>query len=105
MWKMRLRGVKERYIVTHHLLRNALPAIMTALSLTWVYLLTGSIIVKEIFSWNGIGRLFVTSLRTSDLPVIQACMLIFGTLFLANNFMTQCLMNWVDPRLRKSREK
>ncbi|HEO2436534.1 TPA: ABC transporter permease [Streptococcus agalactiae] len=101
----RLRGVKERYIVTHHLLRNALPAIMTALSLTWVYLLTGSIIVEEIFSWNGIGRLFVTSLRTSDLPVIQACMLIFGTLFLANNFMTQCLMNWVDPRLRKSREK
>ncbi|MBW1571190.1 ABC transporter permease subunit, partial [Streptococcus sp. SPC0] len=44
----RLRGVKERYIVTHHLLRNALPAIMTALSLTWVYLLTGSIIVEEI---------------------------------------------------------
>ncbi|MGT2934027.1 ABC transporter permease [Streptococcus catagoni] len=96
----KLRGVKYTYIIRHHLIRNALPSIVTGLSLTFIYLLTGSLIVEEVFSWNGIGSLFVHSLQTLDLPVIQACMILFGSLYLLNNIFTEKLVLWVDPRLR-----
>ncbi|HEL0144972.1 TPA: ABC transporter permease [Streptococcus equi subsp. zooepidemicus] len=101
----RLRGVKTYYIVKHHLIRNAFPAIATGLSLTFVYLMTGSIIVEDIFSWNGIGSLFVMSLKAADIPVIQACMLLFGALFLLHHVITQELVSFIDPRLRKTKEE
>lgn len=97
----RFRGVTLSYIVRYHLLPNTLPAITTGLSLTAVHLITGSLIVEEVFSWSGLGHVFVYSLQTIDLPVIQACMLLFGTLFLCTNGLNKALANWVDPRVRK----
>ncbi|MET3557163.1 nickel transport system permease protein [Streptococcus rupicaprae] len=101
----RLRGVKLRFIIKNHLLPNALPAITTGLSLTAVHLMTGALIIEEVFSWSGLGHVFVYSLQTIDLPVIQACMLLFGSLFLLNNVFSKWLANWVDPRVRKGRRK
>ena len=98
-----LRGVSKFFLVKNHLLRNSLPAIATGLSLTLVYLLTGSLIVEEVFSWNGVGSLFVDALQAVDLPIIQCCMLLFGLLFLGNNVLTQQLPVWIDPRVRKRR--
>ena len=98
-----LRGVSKFFLVKNHLLRNSLPAIATGLSLTLVYLLTGSLIVEEVFSWNGVGSLFVDALQSVDLPIIQCCMLLFGLLFLGNNILTQQLPLWIDPRVRKRR--
>ena len=98
-----LRGVSKFFLVKNHLLRNSLPAIATGLSLTLVYLLTGSLIVEEVFSWNGVGSLFVDALQSVDLPIIQCCMLLFGLLFLGNNVLTQQLPLWIDPRVRKRR--
>ena len=98
-----LRGVSKFFLVKNHLLRNSLPAIATGLSLTLVYLLTGSLIVEEVFSWNGVGSLFVDALQSVDLPIIQCCMLLFGLLFLGNNILTQKLPLWIDPRVRKRR--
>lgn len=95
-----LRGVTMFYIVKHHLLPNILPALATGLSLTSVYLLTGALIVEEVFSWNGIGRIFVRSLQAVDMPVIQASMLLFGILFLINNSFSRYMTTWIDPRLR-----
>lgn len=97
-----LRGVKPYFIITHHLLPNSLPALATGLSLTCVYLLTGSLIIEEVFAWNGIGSVFVHALQAVDIPVIQACMLLFGSLFLINNLITQYLTGWIDPRVRKA---
>ena len=98
-----LRGVSKFFLVKNHLLRNSLPAIATGLSLTLVYLLTGSLIVEEVFSWNGVGSLFVDALQSVDLPIIQCCMLLFGLLFLGNNILTQQLPLWIDPRVGKRR--
>lgn len=99
----RMRGVKERYIIWHHLIPNALPSIATGISLTFVYLMTGSLIVEEVFSWNGLGSLFVKSLQAVDVPVIQCCMLLFGTLFLINNVIIEQLTERIDPRIRLGR--
>ncbi|MEW4353831.1 ABC transporter permease [Streptococcus pneumoniae] len=97
-----LRGVKRSFIIKHHLLPNALPALATGLSLTCIYLLTGSLIIEEVFAWNGIGSVFVHALQAVDIPVIQACMLLFGSLFLINNLLNQYLTGWIDPRVRKA---
>ena len=97
----RMRGVKLRYLLPNHILRNALPSIATGLSLTFVYLMTGSLIVEEVFSWNGLGSLFVEAIRSIDTPLIQGCMMLFGLLFLLNNGMTQAVNHWIDPRVRK----
>lgn len=96
----RLRGVNDFYLVSNHILPNILPTIVTGLSLTAVYLLTGSLVVEEVFAWNGLGRLFVQSLQTVDMPVIQASMLFFGIIFLTNNVITKYLTRICDPRLR-----
>ncbi|GGE33819.1 ABC transporter permease [Streptococcus himalayensis] len=98
----RLRGVKTSFIIKHHLLPNAMPALATGLSLTSIYLMTGSLIVEEVFAWNGIGSVFVHALQAVDIPVIQACMLLFGSLFLVNNLLNQYLTGWIDPRVRKA---
>ena len=99
----RLRGVKLSYIIRYHLLPNSLPTIATGLSLAFIYLLTGSLIVEEVFSWNGIGSVFVRSLQAVDIPVIQAGMMLFGFLFLLNNLLNQYVISRIDPRLRKKR--
>ncbi|NEW61819.1 ABC transporter permease subunit [Granulicatella sp. zg-ZJ] len=99
-----LRGVKMSYIIKHHLLRNALPAIVTGLSLTFIYLITGSLIIEEVFAFNGIGGLFVHALQSTDIPIIQACMLLFGSLFLVNNLVVHDITLWIDPRIRKRGE-
>lgn len=101
----RMRGVKEKYIIWHHLIPNALPSIVTGISLTFVYLMTGSLIVEEVFAWNGLGSLFVKSLQAVDLPVIQCCMLLFGALFLVNNVIIEQLTRRIDPRIRQGRAR
>lgn len=94
------RGVKQRYIIKNHLLKNSLPILITGLSLTSVYLMTGSIIIEEVFAWNGISSLFVKSVQSSDVPVIQCCMLLFGTLFLTNTTVSRVLLNYLHQEAR-----
>lgn len=98
-----LRGVRMSYIIPHYLVRNSLPAMVTGLSLTMVYLLTGSVIIEEVFAWNGIGSLFVQALQAVDVPVIQTSMLLFGFLFLLNHLVMEQVTGLIDPRLRKTR--
>lgn len=97
----RLRGVREGRILWNHILRNAAPTLLTGYSLAFIYLLTGSLVVEEIFSWKGLGSLFVESLQAMDVPVIQACMLLFGSLFLLNHCFLRRMIGIIDPRLRK----
>lgn len=97
----RLRGVSEGRIIRNHILRNAAPTLLTGFSLAFIYLLTGSLVVEEVFSWKGLGSLFVEALQAMDLPVIQACMMLFGSLFLLNHFFLCRIIGIIDPRLRK----
>lgn len=97
----RLRGVRESRIIWNHILRNAAPTLLTGFSLAFIYLLTGSLVIEEVFSWKGLGSLFVEALQAMDLPVIQACMMLFGSLFLLNHFFLCRIIGIIDPRLRK----
>lgn len=100
----RLRGVKPFYLIKNHVLKNMLPVIISSYMMTFAYLVTGSLIIEEVFSWRGIGHLFVSAVQAGDVPVIQACMLLFGVLFLSINACMQYAMKRSNPLLRKEGE-
>ncbi|MDA7843327.1 ABC transporter permease subunit, partial [Methylophilaceae bacterium] len=52
------------------------------------------------FSWDGLGKLLVTSIQTRDYPVTQACILIIATSFVFINFLTEVAYRFLDPRMR-----
>ena len=95
-----IRGVSKKRIILNHLLRNTSIPIITVLSSNIMYLLTGSVLIEEIFAWPGIGKLFTTAVKTGDFPLIQICLLFFGIMSIIVNEFTQVLVKYMDPRLR-----
>ena len=95
-----IRGVSRKDVIINHLLRNTSIPIITVLSSNIMYLLTGSVIIEEIFAWPGIGKLFVTAVRTGDFPLIQILLLFFGIVSVIVNEFTQVLVKFMDPRLK-----
>lgn len=96
-----LRGVDKKYIVINHLLRNASIPIITVLSSNILYLITGSVLIEEVFSWPGIGKMFVSAVQGGDLPMIQGSLLLFGVLAIVVNAVTQYVVYFLDPHLKQ----
>lgn len=95
-----IRGVSKKRIILNHLLRNTSIPVITVLSSNIMYLLTGSVLIEEIFAWPGIGKLFTTAVKTGDFPLIQILLLFFGVMSIIVNEFTQVLVKYMDPRLR-----
>jgi ABC-type dipeptide/oligopeptide/nickel transport system permease component len=96
----RAKGVRERTVVMHHALRNALIPVITVLGLDFGYYLTGSILTETIFSWPGIGRYVVNAISRRDLPAIQGCVLFLSIVFVLVNLITDLLYAKADPRVQ-----
>jgi peptide/nickel transport system permease protein len=96
----RAKGLDEAIVWLKHMLRNALIPIISIMGLQFGSLLAGSIITETIFSWPGIGRLTVQAIQTRDYPLVQGCMLIVATGYLAVNFITDLAYGIIDPRIR-----
>ncbi len=97
----RARGIKEKRIIWVHVLKNSLQSSMTALGISVVRLLSGTVVIENIFAIPGIGRLCVSSIFNRDFPTIQAYILIMGVLFVLANFLIDMVHYLVDPRLKK----
>ena len=95
-----IREVSRKKVIINHLLRNAAIPIVTVLSSNIMFLLTGSVLIEEIFSWPGIGKLFATAVRTGDFPLIQIMLLFFGVMSVIVNEITQIMIKYIDPKLR-----
>ncbi len=88
-------------ILFHHAFPNAAIPILTVLGLMVGGLVTGSIVVEQVFAWPGIGNLFITSIGNRDLPVVQAIVILAGTAMILTNLMVDFLYVVVDPRSRR----
>ncbi len=97
----RARGIKEKRIIWVHVLKNSLQSSMTAIGIGIVRILSGTVVIENIFAIPGIGRLCVASIFNRDFPTIQAYILIMGVLFVVTNFLIDILHCLVDPRLKK----
>ena len=96
----RAKGLPERTVVVKHALRAGLTPIVTAAGLDLAYLLGGAIISENIFSLPGLGSLAVTSVTSSDLPLITGITLLTATIIIVANLVVDLLYAVIDPRVR-----
>ena len=96
----RARGVSRARAVLRHALRNSLIPIVTVLGLQAGAVLTGAVITETIFAWPGVGRLLIQSISFRDYPVVQGCILLIATTYVAMNLLTDVAYGFLDPRIR-----
>jgi len=95
----RTRGIKEKVIMGKHVLKIALSPMITGLGMNLGKLLSGTIIVEEVFSWPGFGRYFIEAIFNRDIPVIQAYVLLTASLFIVCNLIVDLIQMYLDPRI------
>lgn len=96
----RAKGLREWEVVVKHGLRNSMIPVITVLALRVGTVISGAIILEEVFAYPGIGRLGVQALQTSDFPVIQAFVIFIAVVTVAINLIVDILYTVVDPRVR-----
>lgn len=98
---VRAKGATERLINYKHTLRNSLIPIITLIGLQFGALLGGTVILESMFSLPGVGRLVFQAVLDRDYPVVQACAMLYGAIFIFVNIAVDVSYGWIDPRIRR----
>jgi peptide/nickel transport system permease protein len=98
-----LKGLSRTRIIIRHALPNAAAPIIAVVALNLAYLIVGVVVIEVVFVYPGVGQLMVDAVSKRDLPVVQACGLIFAGAFVLLNTAADILAILVNPRLRKPR--
>lgn len=96
----RSKGVPTNKVYSHHIFRNSLLPIAAFFGFTITGLLSGSVFIETIFSYPGMGELFISSINSRDYSVMNALVLLFGVLTLSGSLLSDIIMTIVDPRIR-----
>ncbi|HLR21263.1 MAG TPA: oligopeptide ABC transporter permease [Tissierellaceae bacterium] len=96
----RSKGIPTNKVYTNHIFRNSLLPIAAFFGFTITGLLSGSVFIETIFSYPGMGELFITSINARDYSVMNALVLLFGFLTLLGSLLSDIIMAIVDPRIR-----
>jgi len=96
----RAKGLAEHIVILRHALKNALIPVTTVLGPIFAIIITGSMIVEQIFAIPGIGKYFVTSVTNRDYPVIMGITLFFGAIIVIANLIVDMTYGFLDPRIR-----
>ena len=95
----RAKGVSGVKIIFGHALKNSLIPVITYLGPMLAYIVTGSLVVEQIFAVNGIGRAFVSSITDRDYPLIMGTTIVLATLIVVMNLVSDVMYKVVDPRI------
>lgn len=96
----RAKGVPERTVTFHHALKNALIPVVTVLGPLFAALMTGSMVVEQIFAIPGLGKFFVQSVLGRNYPVIMGTVLLYAVFLIIANLFVDIVYAWLDPRIR-----
>lgn len=96
----RAKGLSDQVVLYRHSLKNAFVPVLTTLGLQVGFLLAGSVLVENIFSWGGIGTYAWSGIFRLDIPVIMAVALATAVIFVFSNLVIDVLYTVVDPRIR-----
>ncbi|RDY27660.1 ABC transporter permease [Romboutsia weinsteinii] len=96
----RARGISERKILFNNVLRNSLIPIITSLGMNFGGMLSGSVIVENVFSWPGLGRVIVGSISQRDYPMIQGYIILMAVIFILSNLLADLACASIDSRIR-----
>jgi peptide/nickel transport system permease protein len=98
----RAKGLPRALVMVRHVLRPGLVPVATMMGMQFAYMMGGAIVVENIFSWNGIGRLAIEAIFERDYPTIQGFILVFATLVVLVSIAIDLVQLALDPRLRGS---
>ncbi len=98
----RARGIAGRDLLLHHALRPTLAPVIAWIAPATIALVTGSVVVEQVFGIPGIGRYFVQGALNRDYTLVMGVALTAGVAILLVNLVVDALRGWVDPRLRQS---
>ncbi len=98
-----LKGLTRSRVVAYHALPNALGPIVSVVALNLAYLIVGVVVVENVFVYPGVGQYMVDAVAKRDVPVIQACGLVFAGVFVILNTVADILAILANPRLRRRR--
>ncbi|HJQ00730.1 MAG TPA: ABC transporter permease [Jatrophihabitans sp.] len=96
----RAKGLPERVVIGRHVLRPALVGIITVAGVAFGSLLSGTVLVENIYSWPGIGQYAFRSATNLDLPAIMGVSLVVAIVYIALNIVVDVLYGTIDPRIR-----
>jgi peptide/nickel transport system permease protein len=94
------KGLRERYIVFKHMLKNSLIPVITLLGIGIGIIFGGSVLVETVFAIPGIGRLLVQSVFQQDYVVVQSGVLVISSIVVLSNLLVDISYGWLDPRIR-----
>ena len=94
------KGLHRPRILGTHVLRNALLPVVTLAGFEVVFLMSGQLIVENIFNLPGLGKLFIQAAAARDYPVVQAIVMFVAMVVLLANLVVDLLYAWLDPRIR-----
>jgi peptide/nickel transport system permease protein len=94
-----LKGLSRSHVILHHALPNAWAPIVNVVVINLAYLIVGVVIVEVVFVYPGLGQLIVDSVQKRDIPVVQACSIIFAATYILLNLTADILSIVTNPRL------
>ncbi|WP_319518596.1 ABC transporter permease [uncultured Martelella sp.] len=95
-----LKGLRHFTIIARHALPNAIAPIANVVMLNLAYLVVGVVVVEVVFVYPGLGQYLVDHVSKRDVPVVQACGLIFAAVYIGLNMITDVIALFANPRLR-----
>ena len=95
----RAKGVSQKNVIFKHALKNSLIPVITYFGPMLAYIVTGSLVVEQIFAVSGIGRAFVNSIINRDYTLIMGTTIVLATLIVIMNLITDFVYKMVDPRI------
>jgi len=96
----RAKGLKEHRVMSGHVLKNAAVAIITVMGLQTGYAIGGAVIIEQVFSLPGVGRLTLDAVLGRDYPLIQGSVLLIALIFMLINILTDVINAVINPRAR-----
>ncbi|HOX92176.1 MAG TPA: ABC transporter permease subunit [Spirochaetales bacterium] len=95
----RAKGLKEKVVITKHVLKGALLPVVTYLGPAFAGIVTGSVVIERIFDIPGIGKIFVQSAFNRDYTVIMGDVILYSLILISANFLVDILYGFLDPRI------
>jgi len=96
----RAKGLPQTIILYRHAFRAGLIPVVTMMGMQFTYLMGGAVIIENVFSWNGLGRLAVQAILQRDYPLIQGFILMFSLVVCIVSLVLDVLYAWLDPRIK-----
>ncbi|MCB9156113.1 MAG: ABC transporter permease [Caldilineaceae bacterium] len=94
------KGLRNQVVILRHALRNALIPVVTVMGIAFALLMSGAVIVENVFAIKGLGRVLIQGILNRDYPLVQGAILLVSTIFVFSNLLVDILYTVIDPRIQ-----